>query len=799
MKHYCVFALVITIALAISVTLLPREQELRVMYLKGQRYEQARMEFENQVAKGDLSVSSVMPLVDLYTHFGQIDEAVALLERFTAQNPKNASALDMLARLYGDAMRPADQIRVMETLQALSPSAGRLKDLIALYRLHGPDDKLIAALEVLIEDRAAESEDIMQVAFHHARADRKARALEILSLPSGRMLSMDVEEMRASLMLDLGKADEARITAVNWLKSNYEAGSLERMLRLFKSAGHPQDALAVLKPFEEKVARNGDIMLLKAELELADGKLDSAVAQVRELGEKDAITSDEFAALMNRSLRSGQDDFARRLAAEAAPKNLGNVTLASIAETALKEGQPELMAPLLTQYGEQALASRPVLAGHLKRRLGGKESATPGKVAINWRDDLKTTLDLARWHADPGSKTQKGLPGRQAVVRALLALLDRDGLADSTRLDIYGALAQLGVTDPLLSRLEKPALERGGRWAALYEETLNGQGGEKGERRREIYQALKSSTPLATRRATARRLIDEQALDDAERILRALTETAGPESEDVLTLVSLWPRPLRPNNLAWLVDRARQSTGTAKAGWMHHLNQAGAANEVVRLVGDRPPEDGDVFHRYLEALATLRDGPRLARALDQRMNGPVKGERWQTYGAWAEGLDQFDTARAIFRKLLAAEPDVALPLRHLGVIAYHEGHWREVADTLGPYLAREEGDWQTNYYYAEANLFLGHSFEAEKHSLLALESISREQEPTLAMQVARAYCLKRLGRKEEAIVEFQALLERSAGDPQFRSGLLAALCELNGPKQAMQTDVKTPPERRIVR
>jgi len=784
MKHYGVFALVITIALAISVTLLPREQELRVMYLKGQRYEQARMEFETQVAKGDLSVSSVMPLVDLYTHFGQIDEAVALLERFTGQNPRNVAALDMLARLYGDAMRPADQVRVLETLQALHPNIERLKDLITLYRLHGPDDKLIAAMEVLIEDRAAESEEIMQVAFHHAQAGRKARALEILSMPSGRMLSMDVEEMRASLMLDLGQTDEARATAISWLKSNYDTGSLERMLRLFKSAGHPKDALAVLSPFEEKVGSNGDMMILKAELELADGKLDSAVAQVRELGEKGAITSEEFAALMNRSLRSGQDDFARRLAAEAAPNNLGHVTLTAIAETALKEGQPELMAPLLTQYGEQALASRPVLAGHLKGRLGGAESATPGKVAINWRDDLKTTLDLARWHADPGSKKQKGLPGRQAVIRALLAMLDKDGLTDSTRLDIYGALLQLGVTDPLLSRLEKPALERGGRWAALYEQALNGLAGKNGERRREIYQAQRSTTPTATRRATAMRLIDEKALDEAERILRALAETAEPESEDVMNLVSLWPRPLAPDNLAWLVDRARQSAGPTQAGWMHHLNQAGAASEVVRLAGDRLPENGEVFHRYLEALATLRDGPHLARALNQRMNGPVKGERWQTYGAWAEGLDQFDTARAIFRKLLAAEPDVALPLRHLGVIAYHEGHWREVADTLGPYLAREEGDWQTNYYYAEANLYLGHSFEAEKHSLLALEGINREPEPTLAMQVARAYCLKRLGRKEEAIVEFKALLDQPTGAPLFRSGLVAALGELNGLKQA---------------
>jgi len=783
MKHYWVFALVVTVALGVSVVLLPRDRELRVMNLKGQRYEQARIEFENQVDRGDLSVATVMPLVDIYKHFGEIEKSVQLLERFVSENPQNSSALRILSNLYSDAMRPADQIATLEAIQRIHPASAHLRELVDLYSLHGPYGKKIAALETLVRERWATSEETLEVAFHNASHGKPEKALEILSLSGVHPLSMEVEELRADLLLDLGEKDQARATAVKWLKHNFDTASLDRMLHLFNNRGEPGEALKILANFEANIASHPHLLLLRAQLEMAGGQNDRAIAQVQELNREGHLSGDDFTGLMTRAVKARRGEFALRLAREAAPDNLEGKNIAVIAETALREGQPEVMQPLLVRYGETALLSRPVLAGHLKGRLGGLSSARkgPNPLPANWKRDLETTLDLARWHADEDSKSLTRLPGKKNVIDALLEHLDSGQLSDAQKLNVLSTLAHLQVTTALLPHLEPLAMEQGGPWAKLYEETLVRLGGETGRRKLDLFRARQDTTPIETKRSIARRFIEEEKNKDAEEILRMLAEAALPESEDVRALITLWSRPLAEENLAWLIDRARQSTGETQAGWMRHLNEVGAASEVVHLLGDTLPENDAVFDRYLEALAALRDGPRLGQAIEARLNGPIAGDRWFTYGTWAEGLDQFQVARRVFRKLIQSEPGRTAPLRNLGAIAYHEGHWTEVVDTLGPFLQKEKGDWKSYYYFAEANHFLGHSFEAQKYSLHALERIDGEAEWSLPMRVARAYCLKRLNRKEEAITAFRELLEKETGNGALRSSLTAALGELGDP------------------
>jgi tetratricopeptide (TPR) repeat protein len=763
----------------VSVALLPREQELRVMYMKGQRYEQARAEFENQLARGDLSVSIVMPLKDLYVHFGEIDKAVALLERFVKDHPDNVSALRVLAKLYGDSMRPAEQIATLETLHRLHPGEKALRELVALYDLHGPYEKKIAAFDILVRDYGAGHKETLEVAFHHASHGRHKQALDILSKPGVHDLSLEVEELRAGLMLEIGDREKARVTAVKWLRYNYDAASLERFLHLFQNRGEDGEALKILNNFEEKITGEPKLLLLRAELEMEQGQNDRAIAQIRDLSREGRLSGEEFAGLLTRAVSAQKGGFALRLASEAAPEKLADKTLASIAETALREGQPEVMKPLLVKYGDGALSSRPVLAGHLQGRLASAAGAgLPASSLKNWQRDLSTLLDLARWHADSNSRAASGLPDKGAVSRALLARLSQGALTDAGKLEVLTALSRLKVKEPLLAHLEAPALEQGGPYAELYEQTLLRVGGEASPRLA-IFRARMNSTPVETKRAIALRLIDEQQTAQAETILRELALNAPPESEDVRTLISLWAKPLEPRNRDWLIDRTRQSTGDTQAAWMLHLLKGGAAHAVVRLVGDEiPPANDAVFDRYLEALVTLRDGPRFAAALEPRLRGPAAGERWMIYATWAEGLDRYTIAKQIYAKLLKAEPERLDPLPRLGAMAYREGRWSEVVDTLGPFLAREAGDWKTNYYFSEAHFYLGNSFEAQKYSLQALERMDAKPEENLTMRVARAYCLKRLGRKNEAVTAFRQLLNQKNGDAAFRSRMTAALGEL---------------------
>ena len=75
------------------------------MRLKDKDFVLARETYENRYASGDMSVAVVMPLARVYLYYGELDRALALLERFVSMDPGNAEALALLGRHYRSAQR----------------------------------------------------------------------------------------------------------------------------------------------------------------------------------------------------------------------------------------------------------------------------------------------------------------------------------------------------------------------------------------------------------------------------------------------------------------------------------------------------------------------------------------------------------------------------------------------------------------------------------------------------------------------------------------------------------------------
>lgn len=782
MKHYWILASVIIIALGLSTTLLPRDDELRVIHAKGGQFERAVQEFEIDAAKGSLEVSVVVPLTELYVHLGEIDKAVSLMQRFVDKNPDNISARKILGKMYQDAMMPDEYQASQEEINRRQGSEGQLRRLAFLYETKGQYKKKIAALEVLVSRYPGQAGDYLELSYHHAAKGSPAKALGILEQMQEKLpgpVPLEIEEMWISLLLETGQNKQAKARALNRLLDEFDESAMGRFLDIFQEKNQQGTVLQLVNVFESKIEESPELQYRLIELMIDHGEPHEAIAQFKKLKESGDLSGPAAAEFIERALNAKQHSLAVRLARNTKGQTIPDEFLVRLAEKGLQANQPELLREILKNNGDGFLSNRPVLASHLMLKLNEK------KAAAHWIQrsakleplDEENQIDLANLYSEFDTRElAKGLPDKETLRKDLIEKLPDPEIRKGK---LIQALVNLKSYEPVLPHLKKIAAQKDGIWAATYEDVL-----KKLERKEDMIEAWRSRVKRqdlssVEKRRLAVLLLEANQLPDAEKAFLGLAKSAPPESPDVYQLLSLWePRPQK-SALDWLVSRARSSKGGERAGWLNHMIQANAADQVVAFIDDKIPNDPKVFETYLEALTVVGDGPRVATAVRHQLPLEKNPERLKHFGKLTKGLGQLEVAKAVYKKLLQSHPQDPSSLLQLGDIAYRQNRWEEVREYLGIYLNRHESDWKMDYQYSEANEFLGNRFEAQKYCLRTLKKTENSTENLVEMQLARGYCLDRLNRTKEAIALFENILEAHPEDPKARSSANTALMKLN--------------------
>jgi len=149
-RHALLLILVVSIAIALSLALIPRSGELALMQFKDRNYQAARAAYRRQLAGGKVQASVVVPLAELDVREGDIDVAIAVLERYRAAHPDSIEVLKRLADYYGEAQRPRDYVRNLERLVRRAPNRKNLNELIQRYDAQARYKEEIAGLQRLI-------------------------------------------------------------------------------------------------------------------------------------------------------------------------------------------------------------------------------------------------------------------------------------------------------------------------------------------------------------------------------------------------------------------------------------------------------------------------------------------------------------------------------------------------------------------------------------------------------------------------------------------------------------------------
>jgi predicted Zn-dependent protease len=963
MKQFFIAGIVIAIVVGFSLLLIPRKAELGLIYKKGRQYELAKYEFNKQSRKGDLSTKVTIPLKELFMHFGEIDQAIDLIERFVAKNPKDISAREMLGNLYRDGMRPQQYILNLESTTRLEPTEKRFRELIYLNQNQGQPEKALEFLKTVIQKFAATPEDYFTLAFLQAKNGNFSDALRTLVKFEGdhpQSVSIEMKELEVHLLMDLDQIDKSHERASSWLEENFSFSSLTRLVQLFRSKKQGSTALKLMKTFDssfkeiplvtsryndtkiktisnsavplerEKSFANAELVrllrneyidlqfqnltkkealdkmngLFKSE-KLPDSLMEDYIALAEELKEysllfdiilkssaenvnKDLLLvlseltlsanvndsmknvlekfGDEYlssrpllaARLMDHlsdrestfrwlkkvevqpsltldqqleliyfynklgvperakikngtlarmnELSKGEElsdslieeyiDLALELkeysllfdmALKASPENVNKNLLLVLSELTLSAQVSDSMKKVLEKFGDEFLLSRPLLAARLMDHLSDRESTFRWLQVVEAQPDLNLDQQIEMVHLynklDVPERAKSKIDTNR--LQTLITLkLGESKISLLKKKDLIHALIKLGALEPALPHLKILAETEGGDWSFIYvkalkdlnrmkqlvgfwEDRINSGQLSPDEKRNIVFQQL-----------------EENLKPDAEKLLKSLAENASSESPDVLQLLFLWGPSVSPENLKWLTSRAKAVQGKDLAGWMKHLVQVDAAQNAVAIAKNADLSKKVLFDSYLQALKALAN----KEIIDKEIQGMLISEKntnhLTRYGNLAADLELFETALIAFEKVLDINPGDKKTIQKLGLANYHQKNWRKAEFYLRKYLDNSSDDWKTTFYYAEAMFSLGKTSKAKNYYLHILTQTKTASKNSFNLELTRATCLHRLGRKKEALQAYQHLLNKYPDNEVSRANFIAALMDFREFDQA---------------
>jgi tetratricopeptide (TPR) repeat protein len=779
MKRHLAVAFIVLLSLGISLALIPGNLERTFMTMKNQDFDLARLEFEKLFKAGDRSIGVSAPLTEIYTHIGDIDKAIEVLKGFLEEHPQEFQANQLLTDLYWHTQRTDDYTNQLEILSRQRPTEKLLRDLYAQHEKKALAEKQIETLTRIVNLYQGKENDFVTLAYLHANNrdfTSALKTLESLEIKHPNATLPKIEDLYISLFLDTGKPDRAEDRVFKLLDRKFDPIAFSRFLYIIKSRKNERFGLQLLKNYEAPVEQNAKLLRMLVDFEVEVGESQKSLTRLARLFRADRLPEPVVFDLIDLIID---------------PDNQTTPLSPSTTKKQLAAKNYELATDVLKKYGEEFLSPRPLLAARLMLSLN-KESN-----ALRWAQkaenmpllSLNQQIELAGLYGklERSGKFKRNFDTSSLRNRILMEL-QAPSLPEARQQQLVYAMLELKAHKQVLPHLKKLAYGVGGNWVFPYQETLMKLGRNQEAINFWRMRVKQSGLPVKEKRHLAFQLLESNSKADALKIFWELAETAHAESADVEQLRFLWgPRPGKEAR-RWLLDRAKASKGKERAGWMKHLIETGGAKEALLLTGMAPP--GEVtdqqFAVHLLAVSEIQDDKDFTAEAIKALQSENNVKRLLRYGALAQDREQLDVAQTAYKKTLQIQPDKEQALRKLGGIAFQQNRYQEAQYYLGRLLNKNKNDWFANYYYAEADVSQGKTTTAIPYYQQALASIDKAPSPTLRIELARAHCLHRLGKYQEALSVYDRLIKKRPDDKEIRANIIASLIAVGELEQAQQ-------------
>jgi tetratricopeptide (TPR) repeat protein len=209
----------IAAALVATVAMVPGEREQWTMLIRDSRNEEALALIEAHYRAGLREPSAVLQYYRLLMSFADVVRATRVIEEFVATRPRDPQGLALLAKHYDDTQNRQAEVRTLERLFEVLPSAPTATALLTLYRLDGAferEEELLHALLATSMIAANDAERLGLILF--ARGDLEGARIALSHFDAiahrdqmiGRLALFDV-------LTELGDGETARAKAEAWV------------------------------------------------------------------------------------------------------------------------------------------------------------------------------------------------------------------------------------------------------------------------------------------------------------------------------------------------------------------------------------------------------------------------------------------------------------------------------------------------------------------------------------------------------------------------------------------------------
>ncbi len=467
-RHYILFAVLVALGIAGGLMLVTRPPELALIRLRDKDFETALEQYKQRLAAGDFSVSVVMPLCQLYLQYGDVEAAIALMERFVRENPSSLDARRELAKYYQFSQRPDDYLKIMEGIASSNPSEKIFRELSDIYNFRGQSDKQIAVIETITEKYNGTSQDFIALASLQAARERVRDAITTLENFEARQsqdITTDTVHFLVSLLLDASEPDKAMQRAQKWLSANKDPDIAVRFAALFSFKGQPVKALALLEPFEAAADTNTALLTELIHLQIRNMQEDRALERLDRLYMAGRLPDPALESFLDLLLTKNRAGMALDVAAQRELSILPSWLLSNLASTALVEKRKEFADYMFNTIGESFMEEYPLLGARVSLSRGDLAGAMRWIEKAEGRNlRMEEKLELASIYNDTGRRPDsiKLLAPLTAVPELPVAAIN-----DLVNLYLESAIANEGLT--LFRRLRTTrrigAVVRG--WALL--------------------------------------------------------------------------------------------------------------------------------------------------------------------------------------------------------------------------------------------------------------------------------------------------------------------------------------------
>lgn len=277
-------------------------------------------------------------------------------------------------------------------------------------------------------------------------------------------------------------------------------------------------------------------------------------------------------------------------------------------------------------------------------------------------------------------------------------------------------------------------------------------------------------------------LVDHERKDLAGTVFLRLADGKTINDEDMQSLLWVWDKDLNETQLAWILERAKQSSGAQKGKWLQFLVDTENPQYAMDLVIKEEWTIDEVTDALVQSLVMAKQKKELGEVIAYLIPQESRLPRLKKFGklAYGEGLKVI--AQTIYTRALEQEPTDQDSLMALGEIAYSEGRYCHAMS----FLREVKNNFMASYFLGEIYTVWEWVGIAPKYYERALHQYNLLDKSTAYHQSVQAHLFYRLGYFERSVNLYEQLMDKDLKNLYIRSDLANILLDLGRLKQACE-------------